>query len=306
MENLPQKKENTFLELRKPGIKAIDKRRQMLEIPEVVKNLNTIEKYIFQASTKTLISEMSSEILVNETKNIFKFIAKDVGFRIPTDSTEWQYICSRLLKYLKMYHSGLALSEIPLAFELAVNGTLDEYLPKSKDDSPDRNHYQEFNIDFFSKILKAYKEKQSSVITKASDNIPRIDYVPNQEEIKQNYNSTVESCKQCFDEYKDTGVLRLDGLKSMFVWEWLQGHNLIKEPKITDEVREQALNEFLGKAALGFVNRYTASVVKNEGSNSKALDFPSLEIARSTQIKRVFDVMIKKNIDVNKYLNYRS
>lgn len=306
MENLPQKKENIFLELRKPGTKPIDKRREMLKIPEVVKSLTSVEKYIFEASTKTLISEMSDSDLVTETKNIFKFIAKDVGFRIPTDSSDWQYICARLLKYLKMYHSKLALSEIPLAFELSVNGDLDQYLPKGKDDQPDKNHYQEFNIDFFGKILKAYKEKQATIIHKATDNIPLIEYIPTTEASNFYHNKSVDCCKECFETYKESGDLNLEGLKSMFVWEWLQKEILIKEPKITEEDREKALADYLKKADLGLFNRYTAAVVKKEGVSSKSLDFSSQEIARNNKIKKTFDAMIAKEVDINKYLNYKS
>jgi hypothetical protein len=306
MENLPQKKENTFLELRKPTLKAIDKRRQMLEIPEVTKSLTSVEKYIFEASTKTLISEMSDFDLVNETRNIFKFIAKDVGYRIPTDPTDWQYTCARLLKYLKMYHSKLALSEIPLAFELSVNGDLDQFLPKGKDDQPDKNHYQEFNIDFFGKIIKAYKEKQSTVIHKATDNIPLVEYIPSPEASNFYHNKTVNACKECFEAYKEKGDLNLEGLKSMFVWEWLQKEILIKEPNVTEEDREKALTDYLKKADLGLFNRYTAAVVKKEGINSKSLDFDALEIARNNKIKKTFDAMISKKIDITKYLNYKS
>lgn len=73
---------------------------------------------------------------------------------------------------LKRYYSDMTLADIKMAFELATTGELDEYLPKDKQGNPDKNHYQQFNADYFAKILKAYKQKQTDVIDKAYKAIP--------------------------------------------------------------------------------------------------------------------------------------
>lgn len=303
MEHLPQKKENTFLELRKPGVTAIEKRRSMLEIPEVLKKLNSVEKFIFQASTKELISDIPDAILVKKLADIFRFIAKDVGYRI--DNEDWKMICTRLFKFLKMYHSNLTLAELPLAFELSATGDLDQFFEKDKDGKPDKNHYQQFNIDYFSKVLKAYKQKQNEVEIKAIDFIPKLEYKQSPEETNYYHNRTVYACFQCFEEYKESNELKLDGLKSVFVWEWLKSNNLVKDPVINEDHRNKALSEYLRKSADGIINKYTAAIVKNEGIESKELNFPSLEIARMESITKCFDKIIKDKIDINKFLNYK-
>lgn len=134
MENLPEKSnvKNVALEIYnpKPRTKAIEIRRKMVQLPEVAKALNPVEKYIFAASTKTQISEIDDETLVTKLANMLKYIAMDVGFIIPQITEDWQYIQARTLDILKRYYSNFTLSDIKLAFELATTGELDEFCRK--------------------------------------------------------------------------------------------------------------------------------------------------------------------------------
>lgn len=176
MENLPEiRKQAGAIDIYhpQPGTKAIAVRRQMVELPEVAKALNPVEKYIFAASTKTQICEMDDETLVAKTGQMFRFIAIDVGFRIPTEPNDWAYICTRLLDILKKYYSLLTLAEIKLAFELATTGELNNYLPRDSNGNPDKNHYQQFNADYFAKILNAYRRKRDMTISKAYEALPK-------------------------------------------------------------------------------------------------------------------------------------
>lgn len=303
---LPEK-QNNFLSIRQHNIRAIDKRRSMIEIPEVFQKLNSVEKYIFQASTKVLISEMKDSDLVKELAMAFKTIAKDVGYRI-TDQADWKFRQTRIYAFLKMHFSNLAVDEISLAFELIATGDLDEFLPKDKDGNPDKNyfnHYQEFNIDFFGKILRLYKQKQGAVISKATDLVPRIEFVPSEEYKNHSHNVTMNLCKMVFLRYKYLDILDLDGLKIMFVFDWLKSQKLISEPTPTQADRETAFERYLLEADLGKINRYSAAIVRKEGSQSKAIDFPAMELAKKKLIKRVFDAMIKNFVNIENYLNYK-
>ena len=124
---LIEKTENTALEIynAKPGTKSIEIRRKMVQVPEVAKALNPVEKYIFAASTKTPISEIEDAKLVENLSVLFKRIAMDVGYIIPQNENEWKYTQSRILAILKMYFSNLTLSDIKMAFELATMGELE-------------------------------------------------------------------------------------------------------------------------------------------------------------------------------------
>lgn len=196
MENLPEKVNTQSVALAiynpTPGTKAIDIRRQMVQLPEVAKSLSGVEKYIFAASTKTQIAEIDDATLVAKTGQMFRFIALDVGYIIPTNTDDWAYICTRLLDILKKYYSQMTLADIKLAFELATTGELDDYLPKDRNGQPDKAHYQQFNADYFAKILNAYRRKQNGVIHKAYQALPepKKELTPEQ---KRYYHNDIES-----------------------------------------------------------------------------------------------------------------
>ena len=301
-----EKKENTALEIynTKPGTKAIEVRRRMVQLPEVAKALNPVEKYVFAASTKTPIAEIDDAKLVENLSLLFKRIAIDVGYIIPQNENDWNYIQSRLLDILKRYYSDMTLADIKMAFELATTGELDEYLPKDKQGNPDKNHYQQFNADYFAKILNAYRRKQNQVIGKAYTALPEPKKELSPEQIQYYRNQSVMTCLMCFMRYKYTGRLVFGLTDEMFVYNWLLGVRLADEVKETEDDRKEAYNRFLARAARGFVNKFTVYHVRKQGTQSPEIDYTAFEVARRKEIKRTFDRMIKDEIYIYHYLRF--
>lgn len=286
-----------------PGTKAIDIRRRMINIPEVTRSLSMIEQHIFSASTKQQISEIDDAVLVEKTAQLFRFIAIDVGYQMPQNSIDWQYTCTRLLDILKRYYSHLTLSDIKMAFELSVTGELDDYLPKDSKGNPDRKHYQQFNADYFSRILNAYSQKQNAVINKAYQSLPAPQMQLSPELIRQYRNDIRERCKTIFLEYKYSGRLNFGMFDEMHVYGWLIRCGLSdSELKETDADRKQAFNVFLAKAAQGFVNDYILYHVRKQGASSPEINFTVYEVARRKEIIRTFDYMISNEIQIANYL----
>ena len=308
MENLPEKVNTQSVALAiynpTPGTKAIDIRRQMVQLPEVAKSLSGVEKYIFAASTKTQIAEIDDATLVAKTKQMFRFIALDVGYIIPTNTDDWAYICTRLLDILKKYYSQMTLADIKFAFELATTGELDDYLPKDRNGQPDKAHYQQFNADYFAKILNAYRRKQNGVIHKAYQALPEAkkELTPEQ---KRYYHNDIESRNRlAFLQYKYTGRVDFGIAGEMFVYDWLVKVGLADTVKETEDDRREALGRFLARAARGFVNEFTVYHVRKDGTKSKEIDYTAFEVARRKEIIKAFDRMIADGLQVDNYLNF--
>lgn len=308
MENLPEKVNTQSVALAihnpTPGTKAIDIRRQMVQLPEVAKSLSGVEKYIFAASTKTQIAEIDDGTLVAKTGQMFRFIALDVGYIIPTNTDDWAYICTRLLDILKKYYSQMTLADIKLAFELATTGELDDYLPKDRNGQPDKAHYQQFNADYFAKILNAYRRKQNGVIHKAYQALPepKKELTPEQ---KRYYHNDIESRNRlAFLQYKYTGRVDFGIAGEMFVYDWLVKVGLADTVKETEDDRREALGRFLARAARGFVNEFTVYHVRKDGTKSKEIDYTAFEVARRKEIIKAFDRMIADELQVDNYLNF--
>ncbi len=308
MGNLPEKinVQNVALAIYnpQPGTKAIEIRRQMVQLPDIAKALTPVEKYIFAASTKTQISEMDDGVLVSKTAQMFRFIAMDVGYIIPQNENDWAYIQTRLVDILKRYYSNLTLADIKLAFELATTGELDEYLPRDSQGNPDKKHYQQFNADYFAKVLNAYCRKQNQVIGKAYTALPEPKKELSPEQIRYYRNQSVMTCLMCFLRYKYTGRLVFGLTDEMFVYNWLLGVRLADEVKETEDDRKEAYNRFLARAARGLVNEFTVYHVRKQGTQSPEIDYTAFEVARRKEIKRTFDRMIKDEIYIYHYLKF--
>lgn len=301
-----EKKENTALEIynTKPGTKAIEVRRRMMQLPEVAKALNPVEKYVFAASTKTPIAEIDDAKLVENLSLLFKRIAMDVGYIIPQNENDWNYIQSRLLDILKRYHSDMTLADIKIAFELATTGELDEFLPKDKHGNPDKNHYQQFNADYLSKILNAYRRKQNGVIHKAYKALPEPKKELTPEEKRYYHNQVVARCREVFLQYKYTGRFVLGVTNGMLIYDWLRKLGFANEIAGTEDDRKQALARYMQRVARGFVNKYEAFHVQRKGTDAPELDFTAYEIARDKEIKRTFDRMIADELQIDNYLDF--
>ena len=309
MENLSEKAnvQNVALEIYspKPGIKAIEIRRKMVQLPEVAKALTPVEKYIFVASTKKQIAEIGDETLIAKTGQMFRFIAMDVGFIIPTENRDdWTYICTRLLDILKRYHSDMTLADIKIAFELATTGELDEYLPKDKQGNPDKNHYQQFNADYFAKILKAYKQKQTDVIDKAYKAIPEKNNEISPEQIRRFEIQRQWRNRYIFLCYKYTGKLILGLTDDMFLYEWLQKCGLADDVQVKEDDRKEAFARYMQRVARGMINQYTAFQVRRKGTESPEIDFTAFEVARKKEIIKAFDRMISEEMQVDNYMKF--
>lgn len=306
MENLPEKAnvQNVALEIYnpKPGTKAIEIRRKMVQLPEVAKALNPVEKYIFAASTKTQISEIDDETLVAKLANMLKYIAMDVGFIIPNITEDWQYIQARTLDILKRYYSNFTLSDIKLAFELATTGELDEFLPKDKQGNPDKNHYQQFNAEYLSKILNAYKRKQNVVIDKAFKVLPEPKSEMTPQQIRQFEIQRQWRNRYIFLCYKYTGKLILGLTDDMFLYEWLQKCGLADDVQVKEDERKEAFARYMQRVVSGMINQYTAFQVRRKGTESPEIDFTAYEVARKKEIIRAFDRMIAEEIQIDNYL----
>lgn len=303
-QTLPEKRQSAAVLLYSGTAKAIDVRRAMVELPEVAKALTPVEKYIFVASTKKQIADIDDGTLIAKTGQMFRFIAMDVGYIIPTNSEDWAYICTRLLDILKKYYSQMTLADIKLAFELATTGELDDYLPKDSQGNPDKKHYQQFNADYFAKILNAYRRKQNGVIHKAYKALPEPKKELTPEEKRYYHNKAVARCREVFLLYKYTGRFELGITDGMLIYDWLRKLGFANEVAGIEDDRKQAFARYMQRVARGFVNKYEAYHVRRKGADAPELDFTAYEIARDKEIARTFDRMIADELQIDNYLDF--
>lgn len=284
--------------------KAVEVRRQLLKHPQVYGALTPIERDIFIASTKVQIAELPAVELAEKAGQLFRYIAIDVGYNIPANGNDWAYMQTRLIDILRRYYSQLSLADIKMAFELAVTGELDAYLPRDAQGNPDKKHYQQFNADYFGKILNAYSRRLNDVFHKVYSAAPEQKPVITPEMMQAQRRERSIKNRITYLRYKYTGILDFGfvDIGAMFVFDWLLRVGLIEPLKIEPADRNKAFAQYLGLAATGLVNKYTAHQVRKEGASSAEIDTMAYDVARKKAIRRAFDEMIANEINIDHYV----
>lgn len=290
----------------KRGTTAVEVRRQLAQVPEVMAALSTIEQFIFTASTRTTIAEMPIDKLVERARTLFRQVAMDVGYNIPNNAADWQYIQTRLLDILRRYYGTLTLADIKLAFELASTGELDAHLPRDGQGNPDKKHYQQFNAEYFAKILNAYKRKREEVSAKAQKALPPAPARPiDPERARAEFNERELRNYALFLRYKYRGRITFEGFDEILLLDWVQRLGYAEEIKEQFGDRERALDIFNRTLAHKTENYYAAMNVQREGKNSRELDGIVYDIARARTIGKAFDAMIRDEVQFNEIIKLR-
>lgn len=270
------------------GVNACEIRRKAALLPEVWDSLGMVEQYIFEASVKTPVSEMPANEYADKARSLLGFVARDVGYIIPQNRDEWGYVQVRLLDIIMRYFADMTLSDIKLAFELAVVGELDDYLPKDAKGNAERKHFQNLNAEYISKILNAYKSRRKDVIAKACRAVPKPETKISREEMMHYKKNRARINRGVFYRYKYTGRLVIDFIDEMFAYNWLYNVGIAGSVDNKDDDQRQEIAMFLGYEA-------------RKMSGSRA-GMSSYRIARRREIIKCFDYMIEEGIDVNNYL----
>lgn len=274
---------------------VINRRLKLLENPIVSRELNATDKVVAQASLKNPIKLMDDSDLLSKVEVLIPFICKDIGLSREVEV----YEITRFIDLIKKYYSDLTLSEIKIAFEFSLIEELDNYLPKDKSGLPDKNHYQNFSMDYVTKILNAYKKRKSETWAKAWKALPAPKNTITEEEKEKNHAYFINSIVEKFDIYKATG-LKPEFTIPFLVLENLKKAGLVTEEiEVTDEDRKVALNRIL---SVGIYSKFNLAIIKSEGINSPVVEISARTLSMDRMIVEIFDKLISENEELKHYL----
>ena len=278
-------------------------RREMLKRPEVMQALEPIERAVFIASTAKTIEEYGSGELAAELATALKWIAKDIGYRV-TDEADRQYMVVRTAEILKRYYRNFTIKDFRMAFEMAITGALDEFLPRGRDGQPDRGHYQQFNAEYVCKILNAYKARWGWIMKKANEAVPRHTETIPEDEKTAGRRRIKKELVEAFLQYKYRGRMpRVSPIAEMLFYDILAGVGLADPVEVS--LADQ--REVLQRAALEFVRKdrmYDAARIKQEGPRAKELEHGSFVLARRRALVAAFDMIVENEIQLDDYIKF--
>lgn len=247
----------TINEIKSNNLLAIaDIREEKILLPEVVNGLNQIEQSVAKAAVKTLdqsgavkinsrpIASLADHELIFEVKETLKWIVRNIGIKNWT-GIDADFDGTQFTKFLRSYHPDLTYKEVELSFELLMARTLDPYLPLDSKGQPDRNHYQSFSMDFYGKVLTAYKSYKNKVWCKVDSLVPE-DQKEATEDQKTEFRSTViNNIYEAFEAYKKDNIAPDFMLPFIVVNEFVKSGLIDEYPDIKPEDKQKALLAYL-------------------------------------------------------------
>jgi len=286
---------------------AIEERRKMLDVPEVFNSMNNIEKEIFESSTKRQIKEIDKMEFFALFRLVLVNIVNDIGYNVPANKDLWCQIQNRIAEMLYKYFSEYTLTDISLAFEMLAVGELDEYLPKDGNGMPDKKHYQQLNIDYFSKILNAYKIKKNKVVSKAVLSLPAPTNEISEEEKNYWLRQTKKRNWEAFHAYKrGKSYILKNTIEEDLCYDWLVRAKVIEDIDLTTATtddKKMAMSIMIGKIAKGLVNRYDGRHIIREGEDGDKIKYEVCEVMKRKAIKEAFEKIINENLDIKTLIN---
>lgn len=224
---------------------------------------------------------------------MLKFVCIDLGYRPNQD--EWGYISASLYKGVKKYYSHLTLQEIKTAFELAIVGKLDNYLPNGANDA---KCYGSFNLQYMARILNAYQAYRNSQNERKQALLPppTTEYT---EADKERGRKWVENqIIQAYCEVKYKYGVNATRIGLSFVYRWLKRIGYAKDVTPNEYDEQRAFQQLKARIAKGFVNKHYAGYLTRNGGKSQEAQDIAQDIAQINEINRAFGEIINNDINI--------
>jgi hypothetical protein len=118
-------------------------------------HVTSIERKMLKGAAYNKIADTPTNVLVQDARAIIANVMRDLGITRQPDA----YDGARFVDILKEYFAYMTIVDVKQAFEMFVMGELDDVLPRGKDGNGFQ-HYQQFSVSFYTKVLQAYRSKQ--------------------------------------------------------------------------------------------------------------------------------------------------
>lgn len=290
------------LTIYQPG-KAVLQRRAIVADLNNLAMLQPVERDVYKATTGLTIEEYNDVDLLQAMQKVLLVIAKDIGIR-DTRNEEWNVTIVRITKLAQRYYPTFTIKDFQFAFELAVTGELNDWLPKDRFGNPDKEHFQMFNADYFCKIVNAYKGYRNSIINRVNANLKKPEPTRNPENERLYEAGINKDIIGCFLYFKYHGRLpAISPVMEMLAYERLAKAGLAEDFEVTEQEQQTILRrtifELSQKQMYGDIKR-----LKEQKTKAPEIQYPALALSRRKALIRAFEFMIDEEIQIKDYIKW--
>ena len=283
----------------------VERNRELIQSNKI-KQLSKVDQRIFAESTRKLISEEESEEKKIEFLGIiFIGVCSDFGLNAPEHSAV-KSVFSSIFDVVDLYFDDLSFAEVKLAWRLLAVGELDNYLPKDRYGDPDKNHYGSLNVDYVTKVLKAYRKRKADMMSKTTALLPdKPKATPEQE--RAFLNVQANNFIFAIMKYKYSGRFKIesDRLISESTFKYMErlGYDMDTIP--TYEDKKLALAQFKGRPINSFAQVFEKECLATIGIEHEAVYFRALMIAKKRLLFRYWDEMLIEEDSIKDLYYYK-
>lgn len=283
----------------------VERNRELIQSNKI-KQLSKVDQRIFAESTRKLISEEESEEKKIEFLGIiFIGVCSDFGLNAPKHSAV-KSVFSSIFDVVDLYFDDLSFAEVKLAWRLLAVGELDNYLPKDRYGDPDKNHYGSLNVDYVTKVLKAYRKRKADMMSKTTALLPdKPKATPEQE--RAFLNVQANNFIFAIMKYKYSGRFKIesDRLISESTFKYMErlGYDMDTIP--TYEDKKLALAQFKGRPINSFAQVFEKECLATVGIEHEAVYFRALMIAKKRLLFRYWDEMLIEEDSIKDLYYYK-
>lgn len=283
----------------------VERNRELIQSNKI-KQLSKVDQRIFVESTKHLISEEESEEKKIEYLGvIFIGVCSDFGLNAPERSAV-KSVFSSIFDVVDLYFDDLSFAEVKLAWRLLAVGELDNYLPKDRYGNPDKNHYGSLNVDYVTKVLKAYRKRKADMMAKTTALLPdKPKAKPEQE--RAFLNVQANNFIFAIMKYKYSGRFNVeaDRLISESTFKYMErlGYDMDTIP--TYEDKKLALAQFKGRPINSFAQVFEKECLATVGIEHEAVYFRALMIAKKRLLFRYWDEILREEDSIKDLYYYK-
>lgn len=283
----------------------VERNRELIQSNKI-KQLSKVDQRIFAESTRKLISEEESEEKkIEHLGIIFIGVCSDFGLNAPERSAV-KSVFSSIFDVVDLYFNDLSFAEVKLAWRLLAVGELDNYLPKDRYGNPDKNHYGSLNVDYVTKVLKAYRKRKADMMSKTTALLPdKPKATPEQE--RAFLNVQANNFIFAIMKYKYSGRFKAesDRLISESTFKYMErlGYDMDTIP--TYEDKKLALAQFKGRPINSFAQVFEKECLATVGIEHEAVYFRALMIAKKRLLFRYWDEMLIEEDSIKDLYYYK-
>ena len=280
-------------------------RKEIASNEHVITSMTPTDSIILNAGSGTMIASMQPEEFKTEMVRVLKEVARDVGIVYWNDNIKMKERIPGIMAFALGYFRDMTAIDIKTAFDLSMTDKLDQYLPKDRSGHPEKKHFQEFNKEYFGRIMNAYRILKRSTWNTANKLLPKPDDLPSDEEKNIYRKSFIDTIYNKFYLYRDRDETPRFLVPALVASEFKRAGVVQGELKVSENNIAKGFILMTQDSNISKYQKYENTARYEDGDMPDAVISKAVKLAYEDLIVRVFDEIIESGLEIEDIVKFK-